>query len=316
MSRRIQKHDWLEILIYCNNPSPNALSEICDFYFSLGIHFNDLAVSDFGGMLEVKVYTKSWRKVKNIESKFTRLKIKKLKIRTTLLTSDAWFDKWKLDYHIGPLGTKFVIVPLWERSRYKQNKKIPVFLDPKGSFGSGLHETTKLMVRLLEGFEGRLKSYLDVGMGSGILSVVAEKLGAREIEGFDTDMEASKTARFNFRLNKCRNGKFYRRDLGKIRTHKKFDLVGANMLSGVLVGNARKIISFVKPGGYLVVSGILTKDVTHFKREFPSSGLRCIKQLNKGKWSALCYKKGASTSEVKSRGCEVTPRRHKCPVIS
>ncbi|MBI4711320.1 MAG: 50S ribosomal protein L11 methyltransferase [Candidatus Omnitrophica bacterium] len=248
-------------------------------------------MSDYKGAFRISCYTRSAKKVREVRKRSKAwngpfaLKVKRL-------GRHDWFDKWKRDYHIKPLGAKFMIVPVWERHKFKPaGKRIPVYLEPGSAFGSGYHETTRLITRLLESLTGKIGSFLDIGCGTGILSVVASKLGARKITGYDNDKPSALVAGENFCRNQCKNGTFICAQLKRSKVSGHFDTVGANLISKVLLEYREKIVARVRPGGYLLVSGIALQNFPLFKRGFSGTPLKCLKVLRGHRWAAVLYKK-------------------------
>ncbi|MFH1208782.1 MAG: 50S ribosomal protein L11 methyltransferase [Candidatus Omnitrophota bacterium] len=285
-----------------------------EFLLSCRIPEQNLVSSDYKGAFRISCYTHSAKKVREIRKKYKVwdglgccpfvLKVKKL-------GRHDWFDKWKRDYHLKPLGAKFMIVPVWERDKFKpglrrrnpqgfasvpgsQNpggRRVPIYLEPGSAFGSGYHETTRLMTRLLESLAGKIGSFLDIGCGTGILSVVASKLGAGKITGYDNDKPSAFVAQENFRQNQCENGTFFCAQLKRSKVSGYFDTVGANLLSKTLLDHRGRIIARVRPGGHLLVSGIAIQNFPEFRRGFFGAPLRCLKILHGHRWAAVLYQK-------------------------
>ncbi len=268
------------------------------------------ALTEHKGAYCLSCYTRSAKKVEEVRKKYRALRDRSFALKVKTLRRRDWFDKWKRDYHIRPLGTKFMIVPAWERSKFKQGRRIPVILEPGSAFGSGYHETTRLMTRMLESLKGKVGSFLDMGCGTGILSVVASKLGAREIVGFDNDRPSAIVARQNFKANGCEDethkvsracrghrtpacegGTFYWAQLKSLKTRRCFDTVGANLLSRVLLEYRDRIVARVKPGGYLLLSGIALQNFPGFKRGFSCPALTCLKILRGHRWVGVLYRR-------------------------
>ena len=208
-----------------------------------------------------------------------------------MLGRHDWFDKWKRDYHIRSIGAKFMIVPIWEKKKFKDSRRIPIFLEPGSAFGSGYHETTRLMVRLMELWKGPRKSFLDIGTGTGILSVVASKLGAEKVAAFDYDRPSVVAACKNFRMNGCVQGEFFGANLKTLKRKERFDIVGANLISKMLLECKCKILPRVRPGGVLLVSGISKENFPDFQKNFIAPELKCLKTLRGRKWVAVLYRK-------------------------
>lgn len=252
-----------------------------------------LVTSDYKGAFSLCCYTRSEKKVREVREHCAALGPYAFVLKVKKLRRHDWFDKWKRDYHIKPLGVKFMIVPVWEKHKFKPGKRIPVYLEPGSAFGSGYHETTRLLARLLESLAGKIGSFLDIGCGTGILSVVASKLGSGKIVGYDNDRPSALVAAQNYSTNQCEGGTFFCAQLKRSKVTGHFDTVGANLLSRVLLEYRDKIVARVRPGGHLLVSGIALQNFPAFKRGFSCAGLKCLKILRGHRWTAVLYKKGA-----------------------
>ena len=261
------------------------------FLISCRIPERSFALSDYKQAFRLSCYTRSAKKVLEVQKKYKALEVRPFALKIKGLKRHDWFDKWKRDYHIKPLSAKFMIVPVWEKQKFKPGRRMPIFLEPGSAFGSGYHETTRLMARLLEWCAGKRKSFLDIGTGTGILSVAASKLGVQRIVGFDNDRPSALVAGKNFRANGCKNGAFFCAQLKSLKLSGHFDTVGANLLSKTLLENRARIVSCVASGGYLLVSGVALQNFSAFKRGFETPGLRCLKVLRGRRWVAVLYRK-------------------------
>ena len=271
-------------------------------FLSCRIPEKNLITSDYKGAFRLACYTRSAKKVREARDRYRKGGARPFALQIKTLKRADWFDKWKRDYHMKPLGTKFMIVPAWERGKFKPARRMPIFLEPGSAFGSGYHETTRLMTRLLESIEGKIGSFLDVGCGTGILSVAAAKLGAAKIVGFDNDRPSALVAAKNFRANGCDGGAFFCAQLKSLKVTEHFDTVGANLLSKVLLELRSEIARRVRPGGLLLVSGIALQNFPAFKRGFSCKELKCLKILRGHRWAAVLYKKVSTCQSVKVRG--------------
>jgi len=173
---------------------------------------------------------------------------------------------------------------------------VVVELDPGMSFGTGQHPTTRfclLMIDRLSG-EGRTGSFLDAGCGSGILSLAAFKLGYRPAVAFDNDPEAVSIAKDN--LSKCGlkrgNVHFFAAGLEKVgpSAHGKFDIVAANIIAPVLMANAKRLLSLLKPDGRLIVAGILNEEYPQVRRTFVSLGMKELASASEKEWTGGMFK--------------------------
>ena len=286
------KYSVMEIALSGRNLQAKEKASARELLLSCRIPERSLVVSDYKGAFRVSCYTRSAPKVRKIRKKYRALERHSFAFKVKTLKRHDWFDKWKRDYHIGPLGAKFMIVPVWEKCKFKPGRRVPIYLEPGSAFGSGYHETTRLITRLLESLAGKIGSFLDIGCGTGILSVAAAKLGAGKITGYDNDRPSALVARKNFRQNHCENGTFFCAQLKRSKISGHFDTVGANLLSKTLLEHRPRIVARVRPGGHLLVSGIALQNFAAFKRGFSGAPLRCLKVLRGHRWAAALYKKG------------------------
>lgn len=198
---------------------------------------------------------------------------------------------------IGPLH----IIPIWEQATYEVPEKgFGIYLDAEMAFGTGAHETTQLcLARLVEyrnlfpkaNFE---KQMIDVGCGSGILSIAAAKLGFFEIYGFDIDPDAIKISKKNAEQNHVSGIAFEVADLKFGILGKQTDFVSANVLAPILIENASILVNTVRKYGCLSLSGILSTEVEAVKEAFTPLVERYwdaffanVKTL--GQWSEVAY---------------------------
>jgi ribosomal protein L11 methyltransferase len=155
------------------------------------------------------------------------------------------------------IGQRIWVVPSWHEA--PEPDALVLALDPGLAFGTGSHPTTRLCMEWLEQNVQVGESLLDYGCGSGILAMLAEKLGAAPVEGVDIDPQAIVSARDNAERNHCRIAYFEPEDFGSVRADTVYDIVAANILSGPLKLMAPMLCGRVKPGGALVLSGVLAR---------------------------------------------------------
>jgi ribosomal protein L11 methyltransferase len=158
------------------------------------------------------------------------------------------------------------------------------------AFGTGEHATTSACLRFLRTEAARLDpgwSALDIGTGSGILAIAAEKLGAVRVDAFDYDERALPAARANFRRNRCKRIELSRKNLLHWKPRRRYPLVVANVFSEILCLAAPQIIAAVQPGGCLILSGILRTLEEETSKTFSAAGLQEVASARRGKWSTL-----------------------------
>ncbi len=175
--------------------------------------------------------------------------------RVEHVVGDDWRDGWRAYFKPSRVGARLVIRPSWEPVRPYPGE-VMLTIDPGRAFGSGIHETTRLVLREIDRRVRPGDAVLDVGCGSGILSIAALLLGARRAVGIDVDEDALPVAVANARLNRVVS-RFRARAVPVEQTAGRFDLVVANIEARVLVPLASAIGAKVAPAGTLVLSGIL-----------------------------------------------------------
>jgi len=217
--------------------------------------------------------------------------IPRSKIETVSIPEQDWGENWKRFFKPVQVTSKFWVKPPWSRIRLKRDQ-IPIDITPGMAFGTGTHASTHLCIQALE---ERIKkkelSVLDVGTGSGILSIVAAKLGAKEVWGIDIDGAAVENARENVGLNHVS-------DIVKIREgsigdlQKKFDVVVANIDLKSLKRMKRSLLNHLKDHGVLILSGLLEGEKEGLCEYYLETGLlQWIKDAQEGEWVCLTLKK-------------------------
>lgn len=208
-------------------------------------------------------------------------------LRTRLVDEADWAEAWKSHFHVLHLGRRLVIKPSWRRHR-RSGDEVVIDLDPGMAFGTGLHPTTRLCLQALEdrAERGPLGRTLDVGCGSGILSIAAVRLGATRALGLDIDPIAIGATLANARHNRV--GRRIRAREGSIPTAEgPFDLVLANLIAGVLVEIAVDLAAELVPGGTLIASGIFIDREPETRQALERAGFRIVGRYHESDWVAL-----------------------------
>ena len=193
-----------------------------------------------------------------------------------------------------------LIKPTWEELKEEDKDKFLIEIDPGISFGTGKHETTQLCIRQLQKYvEGKHPKVLDVGCGSGILSIVALKLGAREVVGTDLDADCMTSTRDNMQVNHLdlSLGTFYVGNLiddeelqEKVGTE-EYEIVVANILAPVIIAMAPVIPARLKQGGYFITSGIIDFKENEVKEAMEAAGLTVVEINHQGEWVNITAQK-------------------------
>jgi ribosomal protein L11 methyltransferase len=212
-------------------------------------------------------------------------------ITTASLPEQDWGENWKRFFKPVQVTPRFLVKPPWSRARMKRGQ-IPIDITPGMAFGTGTHATTILCIRALEErLKKRGRSVLDVGTGSAILSIIAAKLGAREVWGIDIDGVALGNARENVEKNQVS-------DIVKIRKgsigsfQKKFDVIVANIDLRSLRRMRSPLVGRLKNRGVLILSGILEGEKERIRLHYLETGLlRWIKTTQEGEWVCLTFQR-------------------------
>lgn len=204
-----------------------------------------------------------------------------------------WNAEWKKHYSPISVNDSLDIIPAWMKD-YSSTAAQKLFINPGMGFGTGSHETTFLCLRLFtENVKIPLKNVLDFGSGSGILGLAVFKFfpDAR-VDFYDIDPEANKNCYQNAELNNLQDHSF-RLLLPEVREklQPEYDLVFANILESILMLEKNYLVKATKPGGALILSGLLRPQVPGIIAAYTQMGLKLEKQLEKGDWAALYFSK-------------------------
>jgi ribosomal protein L11 methyltransferase len=204
------------------------------------------------------------------------------------LESQDWLAEWKSHFKPIRVGKNIWIAPPWEPVKPTANEWV-IQIDPQMAFGTGHHATTQLMIELMERYLNSTVTVLDAGTGSGILAIIAAKLGASGVFGFDIEPEAIDNARHNAQLNKVSEVQFEIGDSSVIPSE-VYQLILANINRNVLMEILSKLCSHLSPNGHLILSGILNEDKTEILDQLPP-GVKFIDEVNKEEWAGIVLKK-------------------------
>ena len=204
-----------------------------------------------------------------------------------------WENSWKQYYAPIPLG-RITIVPAWQKDEYKLSEgEIPVYMDPGMAFGTGTHETTRLVINLLEKYASEGADVLDVGTGSGILAICASKLGAGKVFACDLDPVAVKVARENVSDSALDNIEVCESDL--LRSVKKvdggYDVIMANIVADIIMRLNPDIKEYMADDGVYIISGIIMPRADEVKASLDLHGFEIIECITENDWCAMAVKR-------------------------
>lgn len=209
-----------------------------------------------------------------------------------------WINNWKQYFHQFYVD-EILIIPSWEEVREEDRDKMIIHIDPGTAFGTGMHETTQLCIRQLKKYVKPGDEVLDVGTGSGILSIIALKLSAGHALGTDLDPCAVSAVEENKAVNGIPEGAFDMligniiddRQVQERAGYEKYDIVTANILADVLIPLTPVIKSRLKPGGIYITSGILDVKEQEVREAVEGAGLAVVEITRQGEWVSITARK-------------------------
>ena len=210
---------------------------------------------------------------------------------TTSQTEDKdWINNWK-QYFKQFYVDDILIIPSWEEVKEEDKDRMIIHIDPGTAFGTGMHETTQLCIRQLKKYVTPETELLDVGTGSGILSIVALKLGAKHAVGTDLDPCAVPAVEENKEVNNIPTESFDMM-IGNIIDDKAIqDIVAANILADVLVPLTPVILNQMKKGGIYITSGIIDDKEETVVKAVKEAGLEVLEVTYQGEWVSVTARK-------------------------
>ncbi len=317
--------NWLRLSI---NTKPQAIEALCAKMYSIGITGLEIEDSgDFNDFLEnskqywdyvddsllfrkssptyVKVYitdnASGHEQLAMINAALGELKADdsedffgSLSIKSDSLAEQDWSENWKKYYKPLTVGEKIMIVPEWEKAENTEGKTV-FTINPGMSFGTGTHQSTQLCLENLEKYIKNGDAVLDLGCGSGILSIIAMLLGADHALAIDIDPNAAKIAAENAAKNNIDISK-YKTAAGNILTdskiknllsEEKYDIILANIVADVIIALAPMAKSVLKDGGHFICSGIILERIADVKSALQNAGYKILSIQEKGEWASI-----------------------------
>ena len=209
-----------------------------------------------------------------------------------------WINNWKQYFHQFYVDD-ILIVPSWEEVKAEDKDKMILHIDPGTAFGTGMHETTQLVIRQLKKYVTPDTEMLDVGTGSGILGIVALKLGAKHVLGTDLDPCAVPAVAENKEANQIVDETFDMvigniiddKAIQEQAGYEKYDIVTANILADVLIPLTPVIVNQMKKGAYYITSGILDVKEEVVVEAVKAAGLTVVEVTHQGEWVSVTARK-------------------------
>ena len=306
--------DFIEITVHTTHEGSELVSDI--FW---GFTEDGVAINDFIDVVELSKSGKTWdyiddnvltqdktvlvkgyiRKenkdqIGSLEKQLLELKevcpfdLGSLETFKREVDGDAWREQWKTHFKPIPIG-KTVIVPEWIEYTPKTDE-IKVLIGSNMAFGTGEHETTSMCVEFLEKYVKEDDTVLDVGCGSGILGIVASKLGAKNVILTDIDECAITATEQNMKINNVSNGTVILKNLLDDNTVRG-NVIVCNIMAEVLIAFAPYIGANLLDNGIIILSGILVDRLQKVRGAYEQAGFTFKEQKIKGEWSALVMEK-------------------------
>ena len=309
--------NWIEITIHTTNEASEIVESILLDYGSTGVAIEDPTTleenlhDDFGTIVElsptdfpdVGVIVKGYINELNFDDEtFTRFKgeLEQLgqniniggffKIETTTIKDSDWENSWKNYFDILNIGEKFVIVPTWREYENEENKYV-INIDPGMAFGTGGHETTSLCIKNLEKYVKPHDNIIDVGCGSGILSIAASYLTDGEIKAVDLDKLAVDVSRENFALNNLENRITVEEASLLTKETKKYNVIVANILAHIIELMLDDAYKLLEDGGYYITSGIIKDKKDELLEKMLERGFKLVEETSDNEWYSFVVTK-------------------------
>ena len=302
--------NWIEITIHTTNEASEIVESILLDYGSTGVAIEDPTTleenlhDDFGTIVElsptdypeVGVIVKGYINELNFDDEtFNRFKdeLEQLgkninigeffKIETTTIQDSDWENSWKDYFDILNIGEKFVIVPTWREYENTEDKYI-INIDPGMAFGTGGHETTSLCIKNLEKYVKPHDNVIDVGCGSGILSIAASYLTDGSLKAVDLDKLAVDVSRENFALNNLENRIEVEEASLLTKETKKYDVIVANILAHIIELMLEDAYKLLEDGGYFITSGIIKDKKDELLEKMLEQGFKLVEETSDNEW--------------------------------
>lgn len=309
---------WKEYSVWVNKEAEGSVSEILMDLGSNGVSivdrsdFKTLPEYGFDMLWELDenkfptegVVLKGYFDIEQMDNSFEKTLHQKLEalkgldlginnytVESVTLEDSDWNEKWKEFYHAVPVTRYLTIVPEWEEYEKKNKDEQLIVMDPGLAFGTGTHPTTQLCVQALETVLRGDEVILDVGTGSGVLTIASALLGAEKIYAYDLDDMAVQAAKNNIALNDLSADIQVQENNLLKDVIIEADVVVANILAGIIVNLIPDAESVLKPGGLFISSGILVEQKDEMVEKMKDYGFK-IKQINQMEdWIVIIAKK-------------------------
>lgn len=284
--------DWIKLTVTTTNEASEAVINLLMENGAGGVEIDDSDLSQ----VELATYFQAQaglvELLPELEQKIAQLREFGLDpgkgtVKLAELDDDSWADVWKKYYHPVRLTRYLTIVPSWESYTPETTDEKVIKLDPGRAFGTGTHPTTKLALQALETVVRGGETMIDVGTGSGVLSIAAKYFGVAQIAAYDVDAEAVKAAEENLALNDMQDAITVGANDLLAGINAKVELITANILAEIIVPLIPQAYECLKPGGIFITSGIIADKKDLIVSELEAKGFVIDQILNMKDWYSI-----------------------------
>jgi ribosomal protein L11 methyltransferase len=200
-----------------------------------------------------------------------------------------WNAEWEKSFEPVAVDDRLLIRAPFHHATKKYQHEIEI--TPKMSFGTGHHQTTQLMCAAMFGVDLKMKRVLDMGCGTGVLAILAKKMGAKGILAIDIDEWSVENCSENCEINHCNDIVVLQGDINLLEKENPFDVILANINKNILKAHMRSYAKKLKPGGKLLLSGFFKTDVYELTRAAKNVGMQFVSDRSKGEWAMVILEK-------------------------
>ncbi|BAM47234.1 50S ribosomal protein L11 methyltransferase [Amphibacillus xylanus] len=311
---------WSEICIHTTNEAIEPISNILheagasgvviedadDFHRERSVELGEVYELDPADYISEGVYLKAYlpmnsflgEAVEQIKQAINQLLVYDIdighnKITLSEVNEEEWATAWKKYYKPIRVSDHITITPTWEEYQPESTDELVIELDPGMAFGTGTHPTTILCIQAIEQYLKSNQTVVDVGTGSGVLSITAALLGAEHVYAYDLDAIAVKAAGINIKLNKTESKITVKQNNLLDRVTVEPDLIVANLLAEIIMRFEKDAFALLKPGGLFITSGIIKAKEDDVKNALIDAGFEIVETNYMKDWVLIVAKKPA-----------------------
>lgn len=245
-----------------------------------------------------ELLNKIYEFIEELKKDNMNIELGNLRVETRVINDEDWANNWKEYFKPFVISDKVIIKPSWEDYSEPSEGKIILEIDPGMSFGTGQHHTTRLCIEQIIKHIHKDMEVLDMGCGSGILSIAALLLGAKSCTGVDIDENSVRIARENAELNNINQDRFtvYLGDVTEDKAlqekigYNKYDMIAVNIIAQVIMSMSYTFPKFLKKGGLVIASGIIKKYLQEVTDNFENLGFEIIEINESEEWVSITAK--------------------------